>query len=298
MAATPFVISIGQPLTARLCRMPSLAQAAMGTCDMNGEGVRHPRSDHLVIVGYGVTGRNLAGTASQAGITHNIIELNPDLVVAARKDGESVVFGDATAEGVLRHAGVPGARVVVVAIDDPVATRRIVGLCRELNPAVSIVVRTRYVSEAEALHDTGADEVVAQEFETSVEIFTVVLHKYFVPRDRIEAFITDVRANGYRMLRSRRSVRGTLPDLARHIPGITISSYTVEPGSPLDGVTLGGFNLRKRHNMLVLAIRRREEMITSISGETRLMTGDIVIIYASPEDMAKGARLFSRQEAG
>ena len=49
---------------------------------------------------------------------------------------------------------------------------------------------------------TGADEVIAEEFETSVEIFTVVLNKYFVPRDRIESFITDVRADGYQMLRS------------------------------------------------------------------------------------------------
>ena len=49
-------------------------------------------------------------------------------------------------------------------------------------------MRTRYVSEVEALKKGGADEVNAEEFETSVEIFTVVLNKYFVSRDRIETF--------------------------------------------------------------------------------------------------------------
>ena len=63
------------------------------------------------------------------------------------------------------------------------------------------------MSEVEALKKGGADEVIAEEVKTSVEIFTVVLNKYFVPRDRIETFITDVRANGYRMLRSRTPVR-------------------------------------------------------------------------------------------
>jgi CPA2 family monovalent cation:H+ antiporter-2 len=292
MALTPFVISIGRPGTERICKLPALARVARGTCSIDDNGTRQPKSDHLVIIGYGITGRNLARTASQAGISYNIVELNPDLVMAARKDGESVVFGDATAEGVLNHAGVPTARIVVVAINDPVATRRIVNLCRGLNPSLSIIVRTRYVSEVGALHDEGADEVIAEEFETSVEIFTVVLHKYFVPRDRIDTFISDVRANGYRMLRSRSTVQGTLPDLVRHIPDITITSFTVEPGSPLAGTTLGGFNLRKRFNLLVLAIRRGDEMITGLSGETRLEAGDIAIIYASPKDIAKGADLF------
>jgi CPA2 family monovalent cation:H+ antiporter-2 len=173
-----------------------------------------------------------------------------------------------------------------------VATRKIVGLCRQLNPSLFIIVRTRYVSEAKDLQQIGANEVVAEEFETSVEIFTVVLNKYFVPRDQIETFIADVRADGYQMLRSRNAVQGTLPDLIRHISPITISSLTVEPGSALDGATLGGYNLRKRTNLLVLALRRGEETITRMSGETRLHGGDIAIIYASPEDVAKWADLF------
>jgi len=292
MAATPFIIAIGQPVTGRLCSVPALSHVARGTCGIDANGKTPHKTDHLVIIGYGVTGRNLARTASSSDIVYSVIELNPDLVKAARAEGESVVFGDATADGVLVHAGIPAARIAVVAINDPVATRKIVGLCRELNPAIFIIVRTRYVNEAQDLHALGADEVVAEEFETSVEIFTVVLHKYFVPRDQIETFISDVRADGYQMLRSRSAAGGTLPDLARHIPHITISSLTVEPGSPLDGVTLGEFNLRKRYNLLILAIRRGSETITGLSGETGLRAGDIAIIYASPEDIAKNADLF------
>jgi CPA2 family monovalent cation:H+ antiporter-2 len=255
--------------------------------------VGRKQKDHLVIIGYGVTGRNLALTARGAGIAYSIIELNPDLVVGARKQGEEVIFGDATGEGVLLHAGVPHARIVVVAINDPVATRKIVSLCRSLNPSLSIIVRTRYVSEMESLHAIGADEVIAQEFETSVEIFTVVLNKFFIPRDRIESFIADVRANGYRMLRSRKAGGGTLSDLVRHIPDVTITTLTVGPGSPLAGTTLGGFNLRKRYNILVLAIRRGDEVLTGLGGESRIEAGDIAIVYATPDDIAKSVDLFT-----
>ncbi len=298
MAATPFVMGIGQPLTGRLCEMPALARIVRGTCGFDDEKSPNEQKDHLVIIGYGMTGRNLAMTAQRAGITYRIIELNPDLVISARNAGEPVIFGDATSEGVLTHAGILHARIVVVAINDPVATRKIVGICRSLNPSLSIIVRTRYVSEVKSLHTLGADEVIAEEFETSVEIFTVVMNKYFVPRDRIESFITDVRANGYQMLRSRVAPVGTLPDLMRHIPRITLTSLTVEPGSALAGNTLGAINLRKRHNLLVLAIRRGDEVLTGLGGETRVEAGDITIIYAAPEDIAKGVDLFSGRENG
>jgi CPA2 family monovalent cation:H+ antiporter-2 len=296
MAVTPFVIGIGPPVAGWLCEQPALSLIARGTCSIDDPSSRKVKKDHLVIIGYGVTGRNLARTARRAGIDYTIIELNPDLVMEARKQGEPVIFGDATSEGVLSHAGIPTARIAVVAINDPVAIRKIVGNCRSLSSELTIIVRTRYVSEVEALHATGADEVIAEEFETSVEIFTVVLNKYFVPRDRIESFITDVRADGYQMLRSSSNVPGTLPDLVRHIPEVSITALTVEPGSLLAGITLGEINLRKRYNLLVLAIRRGEEIITGIGGETRIEAGDSAIIYAKPEDVAKGAYLFTRQK--
>jgi CPA2 family monovalent cation:H+ antiporter-2 len=296
MAVSPFVIGIGQPVTGRLCAMPVLSRVAQGTCGFDDDRSRRLHKDHLVIIGYGVTGKNLALTARKAGITYSIIELNPDFVIEARAGGEPVVFGDATGEGVLTHAGIAQARIVVVAINDPVAVRKVVSLCRGLNPSLSIIVRTRYVSEVESLHDIGADEVIAEEFETSVEIFTVVLNKFFVPRDRIESFITEVRANGYQMLRSRNTAHGTLTDLVRHIPDVTITTITVEPGAPLDGTTLGEISLRKRYKLLVLAIRRGENIITGLSGETRIEAGDSAIIYATPEDIAKGAELFTGQK--
>jgi CPA2 family monovalent cation:H+ antiporter-2 len=164
-----------------------------------------------VIIGFGIIGRNLARTSREAGMDYTVIELNPDLVLEARKQGEPVIFGDATTEGVLEHAGIPTARIAVVAINDPVATRRTVGLSRRIGPRISIIVRTRYVSEVEAaLKEEGADEVIAEEFGTSFEIFTVMLNKYFVPQDRIETFVTDVLFNGYRMLRSRTPVQAGL----------------------------------------------------------------------------------------
>jgi CPA2 family monovalent cation:H+ antiporter-2 len=298
MAATPFILDLGHPLTGRICRIPALAAIAQGSCGVD-DGKPHPeRKDHLVIIGYGITGRNLTRAARHGGIPRAIIELNPDLVTEARLEGEPVIFGDATSEGVLSHAGIRSARIAVIAINDPVAIRKITAQVRRLNEGITIIVRTRYVSEMESLYIAGADEVIAEEFETSVEIFTVVLHKFFIPRDRIESFISEVRASGYRMFRKPNEPVAGLTDLVRNIPDITVTALTVEPGSPLAGKTLGGLNLRKRHNITVLAIHRGGETLTGMSGETMIHAGDIAIVYGTPYFIALSAPLFREKPPG
>jgi CPA2 family monovalent cation:H+ antiporter-2 len=207
MAATPFILDLGHPFTSRICRVSAFSRIAQGSCGVD-DGKPHPeRKDHLIIIGFGMTGRNLARAARNGQIPYSIVELNPDLVTAARLEGEPVIFGDATSEGVLNHAGVRSARIAVIAINDPIAIRKITAQVRRLNTGITIIVRTRYISEMEALYLTGADEVIAEEFETSVEIFTVVLNKYFIPRDQIDAFISEVRAGGYQMLRKKSEPR-------------------------------------------------------------------------------------------
>jgi CPA2 family monovalent cation:H+ antiporter-2 len=98
------------------------------------------------------------------------------------------------------------------------------------------------------------------------------------------------------MLRNGTPVQGTLSDLIQNIPNITITAFSVEHAAPLDGKTLGEFNLRKQHNLLVLAIRRGEAVITGLSGDFQIVGGDIAIVYAAPEDIAKGAVLFKQTE--
>lgn len=298
MAATPFVFALSPRIAGNVDRLPVLSRLKDRELS---ETVLRPvqhRNDHLIIIGFGVTGRNLARAAKAGGIDYTIIELNPDYVRAEREKREPIIFGDATYEAVLDHADIRTARIVVISINDPVATWKILANCRNLNPNICIIVRTRYVSEVPGLLSGGADEVVAEEFETSIEIFTRVLDRYYLPHDRIDKFIGDVRADGYRMLRSRNVQSGTFCDLTRHIPDIHIRAFSVSPNSPLAGTTLGGFNLRKRFGILVLAIKRGDDIVTKLSGETKLEPGDEAIVYGTLEDINKAMPLFEEGTLG
>ena len=97
--------------------------------------------------------------------------MDPDLMHSAKTGGEPISFGDGTRPEILRQAGIERARVLVVAISDPAATARLVSQARRLRADLYIIVRTRYVAEIDRLYRLGANQVIPEEFETSVEIF-------------------------------------------------------------------------------------------------------------------------------
>lgn len=64
-----------------------------------------------------------------------------------------------------------------------------------------MIARTRYLKEIDELHALGADQVVPEEFETSIEIFGLVLQNYQVPVTQVAEQIERIRREGYALLR-------------------------------------------------------------------------------------------------
>lgn len=202
MAITPFIIEAAPRFSVFVLRMKLPERLRCGLRNFQEAEVNESMNDHLIIIGYGINGRNVARAARFANIPHIIIEMNPETVREHLVKGEIIHFGDATQEVVLNHASIPEARVLVVTVPNPSDSRRITLLARQLNPNLHIIVRTRLLDEMKTLHDLGADQVIPEEFETSIEIFTRVLSKYQIPNDTIEDFVEKVRFDNYEMFRS------------------------------------------------------------------------------------------------
>lgn len=192
MAATPLLIAMAPRI--------ALRTSTAGRSDPE-EKSKEEFKDHVIIVGYGLNGRNLSRVLTRKGISHVVLELNADRAEEAKARGEPVIYGDATRSEMLIRACIEAARVIVLAISDPTATRHTVVLARKLHPRIEIIVRTRYVTELEDLRQLGADEVVPEEFETSIQIAYRVLQEYEVPHEEINTLIEGVRQEGYQVLR-------------------------------------------------------------------------------------------------
>ncbi|HYE14884.1 MAG TPA: cation:proton antiporter, partial [Pyrinomonadaceae bacterium] len=166
MIATPFLIKAAPRLgyaVQNFFSPGSVLEPSVADFRPEEAGLR----GHVVIVGYGLNGNNLARVLRKVGVPYVILELNAEAVREAGARGEQIVYGDATRREVLHYAGVERARILVIAISDPVATRHTASLVRQMNPDIHIIVRTRYMSELQDLRALGADDVIPEEFETS-----------------------------------------------------------------------------------------------------------------------------------
>ncbi len=283
LLATPGIVRLAPVLADRLRWRADAAPAAEAVVG------------HVVVVGYGVNGSLLTRVLEEAHIPHVVVELAADTVRRARREGRRAIWGDATRRDILERAGVADAQVVVFAISDSKAVERSVRLARQLNPGLEIVVRTRRVQEIERLRQAGADQVVAEEFETAIEIFTRVLARYHVPRHLVRAQTRALRGEGYRMLRAE----AVHPDVSQAVLDAlaagTTDLFQVERDGPAAGRTLRDLELRQRSGATVIALVRGERSHTNPSPEMTIEPGDCLVLVGSHEEID---RAFTVLEGG
>jgi CPA2 family monovalent cation:H+ antiporter-2 len=289
MAATPFVIAASPKAADLLHRLPLPGKLRAGH---PFAAIPERMENHLVIIGYGFVGRTLARAARVGELPYLILDMNPEKVRTERASGEPIHYGDATQELVLRHADLDAARVVVVAVSDEMATRRIVEMARKINPKVYIMARVRYLDEAAGCYDRGADEVIPEEFETSVEIFSRVLGKYLVPRTEIEKMIVEVRSHGYDMFRNVEIEPASISDLRRYLPNVEVVTVKVEEKAPAVGKTLADLELRKKLGVSVIGIIRQSGNILNPQSETEIAAVDVLLVLGTSEQIARSRHLF------
>ena len=246
----------------------------------------------VVVVGLGLAGRNVVKAAQLAGISYLVVELNPHTVRRESEAQVNIIYGDASNPTVLEHAGLKKARVLVVSMGDSLSIRNITAVARALNPAIHIITRTRWEHEVEELKKLGADEVVPEEYETSLEIFTRVLRHLLIPEEEIAPLLAQLRKSDYDSLREVALGCGTERRLEGLLEDVEISTFRLERGSPLAGTSLAQSDLRSRHGINVVALRREGQVLASPGGQDLMEAGDLVVVMGDPEKVAEAATLF------
>lgn len=290
MIATPGLIAISEQWTQWLLR--HRANATMEWATREVRAVK-PLMDHVVIVGYGLNGRNLARALRTSGIAYVALEEQGGLVRRARLEHEPVLFGDGTRSEVLERVGVRRARVVVFAIASLADTRRGVAAARHLNPAAHIVARTRYVAEIDELRRLGADEIVPEEFETSLEIFARVLRRFQVPASRIRDAAEEARRDHYELLRERGAAVTRVDEVLSPAGAqVTLDTTIVRPGSRGDGATIGALEIPVRTGATLVAIVQSDRVEFSPGADRRLRAGDEVVLVGPAEAVENARAIF------
>jgi CPA2 family monovalent cation:H+ antiporter-2 len=243
----------------------------------------------VVVIGYGPAGQTLIRLLRSLEIPFIAVDTNPSALVKARTTGEPIIFGDATRPQVLQHLRVADARLVAVAISDPLATRRIVSRIRAMAPKTPILARTRYVREVDRLSMAGATMVVAEEFEGSIELVARALETFDVPTGAIARFTDALRDEGYDAIRGPAAlpIDPWLMELLDHAE----TEWLEVPMTFIGEASLNELDIRAGTGANVLVIERGTTRHPNPSPDFALQAGDRLLVLGDVHDLARLRRL-------
>jgi len=138
-----------------------------------GRPIEAPREllrDHILVAGYGRTGRAVAGVLRAAGLPVVVIELNHAIFNDLRSGGVPSLWGDVTSEEILRAAGLKHSRMLILTVPDGDTVRLATERARRLAPHVPVIARAERIPLIRELRRLGAASAVLPEFEGGMEM--------------------------------------------------------------------------------------------------------------------------------
>jgi CPA2 family monovalent cation:H+ antiporter-2 len=232
----------------------------------------------------------------ETGIKYVIIEMNPDTVKKEKLKGENIIYGDIGNFEVLKTALIKKAKVLVIAISDRTTSRRAVKLAKQINPNLYVLVRTRFMKETDELEKLGADMVIPEEFETSIQIFRKVLEEYHVPLNVVMQQVNLLRGESYKYLRSEDKKEIAFTHIDEILSARLTDTFYINDDNKFIGKSIGELNLRKLTDATIIAIVRKGSTITNPAAKDLLLAGDTLVITGTHKAVDFAFELLAKKD--
>ena len=234
---------------------------------------------HVVIAGYGTIGQNLSRVLREINIPFLVLDLDGERVKRALSNNMNALFGDSTREDTLKKAGIKNARMIVFSTPDLVSMQEAIRSARKLNPNLYILARTPNANQVEEMTEAGANFVIPEEFETSVEIFSRVLKEFHIPNNVIEQQVELIRLEGYSMLRGLSLEIKGLQKFSAYLTASLTESFQVMNESWANQKTLEDMKIKDKTGARLIAVVRVNDVHPNPSQDFLVQSGDIIVLF-------------------
>lgn len=198
MALTPVLIKYNGEIGRRLCAEDCLCGAEIPV--KQEPATAADPTGHVIICGFGTTGRGLAQLLREQGFDYIGLDLDVVVVRDARENGENIVYGDASLPGILDAAGLRQARALVITYADEHAAETTIKQVRSVCLNLPILVSAQNQTTSEHLRISDATEVITRDRAASMMLEVNLLYLLEVPLDDIAGRMRKTCAAHYPML--------------------------------------------------------------------------------------------------
>lgn len=240
--------------------------------------------NHVILCGYGRVGQILARFLDQEEIPWIALDMDPVRLSKSSIAGEHAFYGDSTAPNTMLAAGLSRARMVVITFSDEDPALQVVKLVREMRLDLPVFVRTKDDTNLNAFQDAGATEVVPETLESSLMLASHLLLTLGVPTKKIIDKIRTIHADRYEILRGMYRGEDDLTliehetESRRSLHSIFVPEGAKAINQPL---TLIAPN---EEEFYIKSLTRDGERISDPKLDTCIQTGDVIVIFATPEE--------------
>jgi glutathione-regulated potassium-efflux system protein KefB len=189
--ASPLLINLGYRVTARLDGGPIDKSPPTPVADAS-----------IVIAGYGPVGRVICGMLERVRIPYTAFDVDMENLAKAKRMRHNARYGDLTDAEMLDAISIARARLVIVTMIDPGATKELVGNLRRFYPGVHATIAVQYLAHRDELRRMGEADVVALAPEGTLSFGHSVLERLGVASAETEAIIGSLKAKDYAALRA------------------------------------------------------------------------------------------------
>lgn len=291
MVATPFMMIFSSGLAKILSKLP-LPNSMINGYFSEKQSDKKIFNDHIIIVGFGLSGRMIAEVATKSNIDYIVIEMNPTTVHTEKQKGTPIFYGDASDEEILEHASITKARSIVISGADFHTTKNIVETARRLNPTLIIIARTRFKVYNKILKKLGASEVISEEIESAISLLSVVFKHYYISNDNLLNIEAQIRQEDIASI-SKKHTDKNISSLG--IKTLAIETITVPVGSKHSGATLRTLDARFKYNINIIAIKSGVQIKISPGSNDKINDRDELIVTGKSNDISVFASILNEK---
>jgi len=215
--------------------------------------------DHVILAGFGRMGEQVCRELTQLKIKFIVIEHQSERFALAEEMEFNVILEDATNEEALRKAGIDKATTFISLLSSDAENIYTVMAARELNPRINIISRALDTANEKRLYRVGANRIISPYELGSRRIINTVLRPNVV--DMIDLMTFSAKMS------------------------ISIEELTIQENSPFANKKIKDSGLRENYNIIVIAIRRKGEMIFNPNPNEDIIPGDILILVGEKDKL-------------
>lgn len=278
MSSTPFLEKLTPKIVAAISKVGYFK--VDGELKTLPEEIESPKEikDHVILVGMGLNGKQMAKACSEFRIPYRIVDMNPVIVENQQALGIPIIYGKASNESVLKELNITSAQCIVISASTYEETLKTIDTARRLNPDIHIIVRTRYLRNINEVIEAGADEVIPKEFETSIMMFTRIMDYYNKDADEIADAINDLRSDNYDAFRNV-----TSDDIETYLnhkyTDLEIDSLRVSEDTHLDDLPF------EENSLKVTGVVRGEDTFIEVNSDFKFLEDDLILFIGHRENI-------------